>query len=98
MNASVQKTGRTTGYTRGVIRDISATMKITYDVGVVTFSDQVLIDGVGGAFSAAGDSGSLIVDRKTKQPVALLFAGSPSQTIANHIDDVLSALGVSIVA
>ena len=95
---SVHKTGRTTGYTQGVIRDISADVKITYDVGIVTFTDQILIDGVGGAFSAAGDSGSLIVDRKTKQPVALLFAGSPSQTIANHIDDVLQALGVSIVA
>ena len=95
---SVHKTGRTTGYTQGVIRDISADVKITYDVGLVTFTDQMLIDGVGGAFSAAGDSGSLIVDRKSKQPVALLFAGSPSQTIANHIDDVLQALGVSIVA
>jgi len=95
---SVHKTGRTTGYTQGVIRDISADVKITYDVGLVTFTEQVLIDGIGGPFSAAGDSGSLIVDRKTKQPVALLFAGSPSQTIANHMDDVLQALGVTIVA
>ena len=31
-------------------------------------------------------------------PLALLFAGSSSQTIANHIDDVLQALGVTIVA
>lgn len=45
-----------------------------------------------------GDSGSLIVDRKSKQAVALLFAGSATNTIANHIDDVLGALGVTIVA
>jgi hypothetical protein len=95
---SVEKTGRTTGYTQGVIHDISADVKITYDVGLVTFTEQVLIAGIRGSFSLPGDSGSLIVDRKTKQPVALLFAGSPSQTIANHIDDVIQALGVTIVA
>ena len=97
-NMSVHKTGRTTGYTRGVIRDISADVKVGYEVGLVTFANQVLIEGIGGPFSAAGDSGSLIVDRKTKRPVALLFAGSPKQTIANHIDDVLEELGVRIVA
>lgn len=94
---NVHKTGRTTGYTQGVIRDISADVKITYDVGVVTFTDQVLIEGSRGSFSGPGDSGSLIVDRKSKQPVALLFAGSSSHTIANHIDDVLQAIGVTIV-
>jgi len=95
---SVHKTGRTTGYTQGVIGDISADVKIQYDVGPVAFTDQVLITGSSGSFSGAGDSGSLIVDRKSKQPVALLFAGSTTNTIANHIDDVLQALGVTIVA
>jgi hypothetical protein len=28
--------------------------------------------------------------------VGLLFAGSPSHTLANHIDDVLQALGVTL--
>lgn len=95
---NVEKTGRTTGYTVGKIQDVSADVKVGYDLGTLTFIDQVIITKDGGNFSDAGDSGSLIVERKSKRPVALLFAGSSSHTIANHIDDVLGALGVSIVA
>jgi len=65
---------------------------------VVQFTEQILIVGTGGSFSQPGDSGSLIVDRKSKRPVGLLFAGSSSHTIANHIEDVVQALGVTIVA
>lgn len=32
-----------------------------------------------------------------RRPVGLLFAGSSLQTIANPIDDVLGAFGVSMV-
>jgi hypothetical protein len=95
----VEKTGRTTGYTTGVIRDVQATVKVTYDSGTLTFADQIVIVNAGGSsFSDAGDSGSLIVARTTKQAVGLLFGGTASHTLANHIDDVLSALNVSIVA
>jgi hypothetical protein len=43
-----------------------------------------------------GDSGSLIVTASTKQPVALLFAGSSdnSMTFANNIQAVKAALGI----
>jgi hypothetical protein len=95
----VEKTGRTTGYTTGVIRDVQATVKVTYDSGTLTFADQIVIVNSGGSsFSDAGDSGSLIVERTTKQAVGLLFGGTASHTLANHIKDVLSALDVSIVA
>jgi hypothetical protein len=94
---AVYKVGRTSGYTKGRITDLSADVKITYETGVLAFSDQILIEGDSGPFSAAGDSGSLIVARTTKRPVALLFAGSPSHTIANHIGDVLTALGITLV-
>ncbi len=53
------------------------------------------IDIVSSTFSAAGDSGSLIVDAQTAQPVGLLYAGSPSDTVANPIQDVLAALADS---
>jgi hypothetical protein len=50
-----------------------------------------------GSFSGGGDSGSLIVTADaTKSPVGLLFAGSDTQTIANRIDFVLNAFGVSM--
>ena len=48
-------------------------------------------------FSDAGDSGSLILERDSQQAAALLFAGSTTHTIANHIEDVLKALRVTLV-
>jgi hypothetical protein len=95
----VHKTGRTTGYRTGVVFDVSADVRVDYDGGTATFENQVLIKGdTAKAFSDAGDSGSLIVDRATKRATALLFAGSSSHTIGNHIADVLAALDVTLVA
>ena len=93
----VEKVGRTTAYTRGRITDLSADVKIRYETGMLTFADQLLIEAESGPFSAAGDSGSLIVAKQAKRPVALLFAGSDTHTIANPIDEVLNALGIGIV-
>ena len=58
--------------------------------------DQIAIRGVNGPFSKPGDSGSLVVTSATKQPVALLFAGSSdsSMTFANPIGAVIAALGI----
>jgi hypothetical protein len=95
---TVHKVGRTTGYTRGTVFDVSADVTVGYELlGGVRFQNQVLVRGASGSFSAAGDSGSLIVDRATNRPTALLFAGSDAFTIGNHIEDVLNALGVVIV-
>jgi hypothetical protein len=93
----VEKTGRTTGYTAGSVHDVSATVKVTYDIGVLTFADQIIILGGADPFSDAGDSGSLIVDRATKRATGLLFGGSKAYTIANHIEDVLDAFKATIV-
>src|SRR5439155_15600929 len=57
---------------------------------LVTYDNQVEIDST--TFSAPGDSGSLIVNAQTAEPVALLFAGDNSSTIGNPIQAVLSAL------
>ncbi len=93
----VHKHGRTTGYTRGEVYDVSADVRVEYEIGVLTFQDQILVRGTPGGFSDAGDSGSLIVDRKTKRGTGLLFAGSSTYTIANHLAEVLTALGVTLV-
>ena len=98
VSMKVEKTGRTTGYTTGTIQDISANVKVGYEIGALTFSNQIIIVGGATSFSDAGDSGSLIVEQAAKRPVGLLFAGSASHTIANHIEDVLNQLKVSIVA
>lgn len=99
----VMKTGRTTGHTRGRIVDVSADVVVGYEdkdgneFGAA-FNDQILIEGTPnpGGFSTSGDSGSLIVDRATKRATGLLFAGSSVVTIANHISEVLAALGVTL--
>lgn len=99
----VMKTGRTTGHTLGKVFDIAADVNVPYEDKdgnefLATFGNQILIVGTPGSFSTNGDSGSLIVDRKTKRAMGLLFAGSPSHTIANQIGDVLAALGVTLMS
>jgi hypothetical protein len=98
MSMKVMKTGRTTGFTTGTINDLSADVKVRYDLGSLTFSDQIIIVGGAKPFSDSGDSGSLIVEQTSKRAVGLLFAGSDQFTIANHIEDVLGQLQVSLVA
>jgi hypothetical protein len=97
----VMKYGRTTGFTRGRIAAINASVEICYDPPqcslMALFVDQIGINP--GGFSSGGDSGSLIVkagffDRG--KPVALLFAGGGRWTFANPIKAVLDRFGVTI--
>jgi hypothetical protein len=94
----VMKYGRTTGLTKGKITAINATVNVNYgSPGIARFVKQIVISP--GTFSAGGDSGSLIVierGKNARKPVGLLFAGSPSVTIANPIDMVLAPFGVTI--
>jgi len=101
VNMKVKKYGRTTGLTKGSVYVINATVDVGYSAGVARFVNQIVIQP--GGFSAGGDSGSLIVvDGKGKnkgddrKPVGLLYAGSSFFTIANPINEVLTAFGVTI--
>ncbi len=97
IDMNVHKFGRTTGYTVGRVASIDTDVTVGYETGDYTFSAQVIITGNSGhSFSDAGDSGSLILQRGTHKAVALLFAGSNTHTIANHITDVLAALKVKL--
>jgi hypothetical protein len=93
----VQKSGRTTGLTKGDVTATDGTFSIRYGNRLAYFYNQIVISP--GTFSAGGDSGSLIVEDVPSAPraVGLLFAGSSSSTIANPICAVLSALSVSMV-
>lgn len=91
---SVRKHGRTTGHTVGVVTDLSADIWVGYRMNNhnlnAWFEDQIAVTGIGFApFSRGGDSGSLIVDAVTLEPVALLFAGGNTLTFANPIAPVL---------
>lgn len=99
---SVAKSGRTTGFTTGTISSINTSVNVQYtkECGggkkfTVSYTNQVVINST--TFSAGGDSGSLIVtNNSSHNPVALLFAGSSSTTIANPINLVLTRLGTAL--
>lgn len=102
INMSVAKAGRTTGFTCAAIASTNTNVNVQYETAcaggttfIVSYTNQVLINN--SRFSAGGDSGSLIVNSATAQPAALLFAGSSNTTIANPIQAVAQALGVTFV-
>ena len=97
LDMRVHKFGRTTSYTVGHITSIATDVTVTYGAGNINFEDQIIIVGDSGPFSAAGDSGSLILERQSNNAVGLLFAGSSTHTICNHLSDVLAALQVTMV-
>jgi hypothetical protein len=93
----VAKSGRSTALTCSSISSVNTSAKVDYQPScnegttfTVTFTNQLVI--AGGSFSASGDSGALIVDSGTAQPVGLLYAGNDTDTVANPISDVLNAL------
>lgn len=79
------------------MKSIDTDVTVGYETGNFTFQEQIIIVGTAKqTFSAAGDSGSLILQRSTNKAVGLLFAGSSSHTIANHIGEVLKSLKVTL--
>ena len=68
--------------------------------GTARFVDQILVDGDKGGFLNSGDSGSVLAEHGSLslRPVGLLFASGRGGkiAIANRIDLVLNAFGVTI--
>jgi hypothetical protein len=95
---AVAKSGRSTGLTCSSISAMNLVANVVYQRSCgseATFTTRLsnLVVIAGGGFSAEGDSGSLIVAQDTADPVALLVASSDSDSIAQPVSDVLSALG-----
>jgi hypothetical protein len=89
----VIKSGRTTGVTTGVITATGVNgVQINYGTRtspkIATFNDTIEIVGDNGPFSAPGDSGSVILERNSGRPVALLFAGDGQTTTACDLGGV----------
>ncbi|HEX8140106.1 MAG TPA: hypothetical protein VF544_21265 [Pyrinomonadaceae bacterium] len=99
---NVHKFGRSTSYRVGQVEDIDADVTLNYGMGALRFDDQIVISGLNGkAFAQRGDSGALVLERET-QTVGLLFGSGVNSSgqifaVANHINDVLNALGVTLV-
>src|SRR6266566_2745195 len=96
LDEKVMKSGRTTRLTSGTVVDASATLRVGYSTGAYVFTDQMIIKGERGSFSAGGDSGSTIVAYDGRA-VGLLFAGSPFFTVANKMPNVEKALDVKVI-
>ncbi len=92
LGMAIKKSGRTTGFTTGEIQQVDVTVNVQYGEGqIAQFTDQFMA----GAMSQGGDSGSAVLD-DSNNLVGLLFAGSDTSTIMNRIQNVFSALGVSL--
>lgn len=97
IDMTVHKFGRSSGYTVGRITSINTDIALPYDIGLLTFANQIVILGLGGtSFAGQGDSGALILERASNRAVGLLVGGTRSHVYANHIGDVLQALNVSL--
>jgi hypothetical protein len=92
----VAKSGRSTGLTCSTVLAVAVNVNaVQYQKGcgtgatfTVSYTNQVDISG--GGFSAGGDSGSLIVSQNSADPVALLYAGSDTDTVGNPVGAVLN--------
>ena len=92
LGMAIKKSGRTTGLTTGEIQQVDVTVNVQYGAGrIARFSDQLLA----GPMSQGGDSGSAVLDNSNNL-VGLLFAGSDNTTIINRIENVFSALELSL--
>jgi hypothetical protein len=86
----VQKSGRTTGLTSGVVKSIGTTLQVEMkEDEKIWFSDQVVTD----MPSQPGDSGALVL-KENRDVVGLLFAGSEKLTIFNRISNVIDRLAI----
>jgi hypothetical protein len=92
LGTNIQKTGRTTDYTKGRITQIHVTTAVDYNGRTATFTNQLMAS----AMSAGGDSGSAVLDEQG-YVIGLLYAGSPVATLINPIQTVLDLLDVEIV-
>lgn len=114
--SQVEKVGRTTDHTTGFVESqIYNAFPLTYDLVVwhspseftkfnstVYFYNVYKVVGDNGAFSSAGDSGSLVVmknDKGERVAVGLVFAGrAPNTSYILPLKPILKALDMTLVA
>ena len=107
LNMSVAKSGRTTGLTCASISAVNLDVSVDYFTDCAEtkayltkiFTNQIGVSG--NQFSDAGDSGALVVDSSTAEPVGLFFAGGVSisgvsEGVANPVSDVLNELSAQV--
>lgn len=100
INQLVLKSGRTTDVTQGRIVGLDEDVPVRYGNRIVHFEGQLAITGVDGPFADLGDSGSLVLDVESKNPVGLFFAvdrGGVGTAFTNPIDPILERFECEII-
>lgn len=98
LDMQVRKYGRTTGYTTGYISSLDTDIVVEYANSKYLFQNQIIVRSLDAkAFGLEGDSGAVVVQKDEGKVVGLLFGGSDSHAIVNHIEDVLGELNVELV-
>jgi hypothetical protein len=93
LGMEVRKSGRTTGFTTGMIEQVDVTVRVNFGSGkTALFRDQLMA----GPMSQGGDSGSVVLNGNN-EAVGLLFAGSTTTTLINRIQNVIKLLEVEII-
>lgn len=89
------KCGRTSDLTEGIVMAVDAAVTVNYGDFEASFVNQILIAGNTLDFSAPGDSGSLIFAQPGRNPLALLFAGSPLLTVGSPMRAIAKRFNLS---
>ncbi|MBN1260987.1 MAG: hypothetical protein JXB35_09935 [Anaerolineae bacterium] len=84
LGQTIQKSGRSTGHTQGIVRQIDVTVDVDYHGKTARFVDQIIAS----KMSNPGDSGAGILDDQ-RRAVGLLFAGSQQVTIITPLQRIL---------
>ncbi len=88
----VVKSGRSSGITGGDVTAVDVSLKVDLtDNETGMFSGQIVAEMI----SRGGDSGSLVLDERTRA-VGLLFAGSEKYTVFNRLSNVFKMLDVDL--
>jgi hypothetical protein len=102
-NMVVCKHGRKTGYTEGFIFDEDLDVLISVDHNnafrIAAFRNQFRIHAAPGfdVFASDGDSGSLVVDKTTREAIGLISSGRLGYAVANRIQHVMAELQIELL-
>ena len=97
LGMAAQKSGAATGWTRGTVDLVSASLYVGYGGDrLARFDDQFRVSPIAGSFAESGDSGAVVATDPDNAPVGLLFANARGHGFCNDIDCVLTALDAAI--
>jgi hypothetical protein len=94
LGKKVQKSGRGSGLTTGIVTTVNATVIVDYSnfgaCGIAKFTNQAIVE----IETDGGDSGAPVL--QGKNPVGLLLAGNGTEAAVTPLPFILSALGVEL--